>query len=127
MGVFGLWAPGFSPMPQNDMSISISPRMYKENLAPCDLRTAKASLYPMFHTHSAGAHHIETILELLPRQGSLNVVIDNTGPELESLVPILCKVQERSVPLHVTSPNLELVEKLTSELSPRGLAISYTE
>jgi hypothetical protein len=127
VGVFGLWAPGFSPMPQDDMSVSVSPRMYKEILALADLRTVETFEYPMFHTHSGGVHHLDAILGLLTHGGSLNVVIDDTGLELGSLIPLLRKVQERRVPLHLYSPRWTQVEELRLVLSPSGLAISYAD
>jgi hypothetical protein len=125
VGVFGVWAPGFTPMPQNDTSVSVSPRMYRELLYPCDLRTIQAWRYPMFHTHSAGVHLLEGMLELLSNRGALNVVIDENGPSLEKLIPVLRKVQEGKVPLHLVSGLWQQVEELILALSPKGLAISY--
>jgi hypothetical protein len=127
VGVFGVWAPGFSAMPQNDMSVSVSPRMYRELLAPADLRTVRACGYPMFHTHSAGYHHLEAVVELLGGRGSLNVVVDETGPALEVLIPVLRKAQQKPIPLHLFCTNSQLVEQLSAALSPKGLAISYAE
>lgn len=127
VGPMGIWAHSFTPMPQNDMSISVSPSMYKEMLLPVDLRTTETWEHPMFHTHSGGAHQLEKILEVLPRGAALNVVIDEKGKPLEELIPILRSIQEQQVPLHLFSPDAKQVEALISALSPRGLAISYID
>jgi hypothetical protein len=65
------------------------------------------------------------MLELLSIRGALNVVIDENGPSLEKLIPVLRKVQEGKVPLHLVSGLWQQVEELILALSPKGLAISY--
>jgi len=124
VGIFGLWAPKFTPTPQNDSSVSVSAKMYRELMLPADSRTVHAWQSPVFHLHSAGSHLVECVLDILEGR-ALNVVIDPAGPSLDELLSILRRVQAWRIPLHLISTDWEQIEELTATLSSCGLAVSY--
>ena len=124
VGIFGVWASRFTPTPQNDLSVSVSPIMYSELMLPADGRTAEAWQSPLFHIHSAGVQIVDCVLDMLDGR-ALNIVIDPAGPSLDELLPVFHRVQARQLPLHLSSNDWEQVEELTAILSPRGLAITY--
>jgi hypothetical protein len=56
---------------------------------------------------------------------ALNVDIDPSGPKPAKLLPLLSRVQERRVPLHLLAFDYEVARELAERLSPTGLAITY--
>jgi hypothetical protein len=121
---WGIWAPAYAPMAQNDTSVSVSARQYEEIMRPADLLTAAPWSHYMFHTHSGGAHLIDSMLGFLEAGRALNVVLDPNGPRLPELLRVLRRVQERRVPLHLLGFNWADLDFLASNLSPIGLAMT---
>ena len=124
VGFFGVWAPAYSPMAQNDTSVSVSVRQYAEIMLPADRMTVRAWRYQMFHTHSGGAHLLDTMLDFLGGGQALNIVLDPNGPTLPELFPVLGRIQERRVPVHLLARTWADVDLIRSTLSPVGLAIT---
>jgi len=122
LGYYGLWAPEFAATTQNDCSVSVSPSTYERLMLPADRATIERWEYGLFHLHSAGLHVLDHVLGLLHGQ-AVNVTVDPSGPSLDELLPILQRVQERGVPLHVLVFSREHVRLMERHLSPRGLAI----
>jgi hypothetical protein len=121
---WGIWAPEYSPSAQNDTSVSVSARQYRDIMLPADRVTAEPWRYHMFHTHSGGAHLIDPMLEFLEGGRALNVVLDPNGPTTAEVLPVLRRVQERRVPLHVLAFNWADLDFLAANLSPIGLAMT---
>ena len=124
VGFLGMWAPGFNPLPQNDASVSVSPKKYREVMREADQEVAEAWECQIFHLHSAGLQIVDDVLPFLGGR-ALNVVIDPAGPSLEALLPTLRHVQEANVPLHLGLGHRDQVEPITRALEPAGLAITY--
>jgi hypothetical protein len=138
----GVWAPTFDPMPQDDASVSVSPELYRRVMASADRRVARRWANPIFHLHSAGLQVLDDVLGLLDDadvadvaddagdargrgRRALNVDLDPSGPPLDRLLPLLARVQDRGVPLHLLLWDLDQLREVTESLSPRGLAVTY--
>jgi len=119
----GVWGPSFSPSPQNDHAVSVSPLVYRQAMLPADRRTIEACPSAIFHLHSPGYHQIDILLGVLNGH-ALEVNLEPSGPSLEKLLPTFQKVQERKIPL-LLSNDWQQVEELGAVLSPHGLAILY--
>lgn len=124
VGIFGQWGSLFNPSPQNDVSVSVSPKTYREGMLPIDQKTVQAWPSCLFHLHSAGYRHIDALLDILEGR-ALEVNLDPSGPPLEKLLPVFRKVQDRHVPLLVLCNQWNQVEELISGLSPQGLAVYH--
>lgn len=124
VGIFGVWAPGYTPTAQNDASTSVSPGLYLEVMEPADRKTCAPWRYQMFHTHSGGWHLLETMAGFLEGGRALNVVVDPNGPSLDDLLSVLRRLQDRRVPLHLAVFEWRDVDRLARALRPNGLAIT---
>ena len=124
VGAYGQWESRFNPSPQNDISVSVSPKTYCEMMLSVDQKTVQAWPSALFHLHSAGYRHIDSLLDILDGR-ALEVNLDPSGPPLDKLLPVFRKVQDRHVPLMLHSHHWNQVEELTAALSPRGLAFYY--
>ena len=122
VGYYGRWTPGLALTTQNDCSVSVSPDVYRNLMAPADRMTARASPTEMFHLHSAGLHVLEPVIDSIG-DGVLNVTVDPSGPALDRLIPVLAAVQARGVRLHLLVFEPAHVAFLSQTLSPVGLAI----
>ena len=122
VGYYGVWAPAFAATTQNDCSVSVSPSTYGNLMLPADQVTIERWEYGLFHLHSAGLHQLDHVLGQLHGR-AVNVTIDPSGPSLEELLPILERVQERHVPLHVLVFSREHARLVEQCLQPHGLAI----
>jgi hypothetical protein len=111
-------------MSQDDASVSVSKELYRRIMSPADQTTAHAWETAMFHVHSAGLQIIDDVLEWLEGR-ALNVSLDPSGPPLEAILPILRRVQERRIPLHLETYDRVQARLLVEGLSPSGLAIVY--
>ena len=120
----GVWAPGYSILPQDDASVSVSEAMYRELMAPADRRIAHAWRASIFHLHSAGLQVVDEVLGLLDGR-ALNVVIDGSGPALAELLPVLQHVQAAGAPLHAMVFSSADAEGIVGGLDARGLAVTY--
>jgi hypothetical protein len=121
---FGLWAPGFTTVPQDDASVSVSGVMYEEVMAPADRDITVAWPSALFHLHSAGLQVTDAVVAFLDGR-ALNVVLDPTGPSIPDLLPVFHRLQAAGVPLHVMVFSLADAARLTASLAPAGLAIQH--
>lgn len=121
---FGLWAPGFTTVPQDDASVSVSGAMYGEVMAPADRDITVAWPSALFHLHSAGLQVTDDVVAFLDGR-ALNVVLDPTGPSIPDLLPVFHRLQAADVPLHVMVFSLADAARLTASLAPAGLAIQH--
>ena len=120
----GVWAPGYSILPQSDASVSVSREMYGDLLAPADRRMAQTWRASIFHLHSGGLQVVDEVLGLLEGR-ALNVVIDGSGPALAELLPVLQHVQTAGAPLHVMAFSRTDAEGVVGGLDAGGLAVTY--
>ena len=121
---FGLWAPEFTTVPQDDASVSVSAAMYRQVMAPADREIALTWPSALFHLHSAGLQVADEVVGFLDGRG-LNVVLDPTGPSIPDLLPRFHGLQAAGVPLHVMVFSLADAAELAASLDPRGLAIQH--
>ena len=124
VGFFGLWAPGFAPTGTDDTSVSVSRAAYDKLMLPADRVTAAPWRHYLFHAHSGGAHLLESTIDFLGDGRALQVVLDPNGPSLRDMLPMLRRIQESRVPLHVHAYSWADIDTLRSHLSPTGLALS---
>lgn len=123
-GFLGMWGPRFILTPQNDHAISVSARTYRELMLPADRLTVQACPLGVFHMHSAGFQHIDTVVGILEGH-ALQISLDPTGPSVKALLPAFGRVQEQGTPLLLVANTLEQVQELANNLSLRGLAIYH--
>lgn len=124
LSMWGVWAPEFTIWPQNDASVSVSPGMYREVMAPADRMMTQAWKCATFHMHSAGLQLVDEIVSFLEGR-ALNVVFDPVGPSVTQLLPLLGRLQSSGVPLHLLAFASEDARCIVDNLGPRGLAIVY--
>jgi hypothetical protein len=124
VGFFGIWAPEYSPMAQDDTSSSVSARQYADIMLRADRATAAPWRHHMFHTHSGGSHLLDDMTDFLDGGRALNIVMDPNGPTVADLLPVMRRIQEREVPLHVLAATWEDVDLICSNLSDASLAIT---
>jgi hypothetical protein len=122
---FGLWAPGWPYLHQQDAMASFSPKTYKEAIRAGDELLLGAFDYSIRKFHSASLHILDEASGMDCVRG-VQVTLDPTGPTLEELVPILAEVQQRK-PLLVNCTSHEAMEQLREALSPQGLCLYYWE
>jgi hypothetical protein len=121
---FGLWAPEFTTVPQDDASVSVSQAMYGQVMAAADREITEAWPSALFHLHSAGLQVADEVAAFLGDR-ALNVVLDPTGPSIPNLLPVFRRLQAAGLPLHVMVFSLADATALTAALEPRGLAIQH--
>jgi hypothetical protein len=124
VGFLGLWAPNFDPMQQDDASVSVSPTLYRNVMRSSDARIIDGWEHTIFHLHSAGLQVLDEVLDLLDGH-ALNVDLDPSGPSAAQILPLLRRVQDRRVPLHLLAFDYGLARDMADSLSPAGLAITY--
>ena len=131
VSLLGLWAPTFTPLRQDDASVSVSAELYRRVMMSADRRVAQAWASPIFHLHSTGLQVLDDVLELLGDAADgrghrvLNIDLDPSGPSVEQLAPLLAGVQERGVPLHLWLNDLDRLRAVKQLVAPRGLAVTY--
>jgi len=124
VGFLGLWAPDFDPLQQDDASVSVSPTLYRKVMRATDARIAAGWHRTIFHLHSAGLQVLDEVLDFLDGH-ALNVDLDPSGPSAAQILPLLRRVQDRHVPLHLLAFDYGLAREMADSLSPAGLAITY--
>jgi hypothetical protein len=122
-GTSGLWAPGRLAVYQEDAGGTISAAMYRKFFFECDAAIAAAFDYSLLHLHSASLHILGAVLEI-PRLNAVNVVLDPSGPNLDTLIPDLRRIQKAGKALHLHGDLSEQeIELVKENLSPDGLCI----
>ena len=111
-------------MQQNDASVSVSPVLYRSVMGSVDRELTREWTHTIFHLHSAGLQVLDEVLDALDGH-ALNVDLDPSGPKPAELLPLLSRVQERRVPLHLLAFDYDVARELAERLSPSGLAITY--
>ena len=121
---FGLWAPEFTTVPQDDASVSVSNAMYGQVMSRADREITHAWPSALFHLHSAGLQVVDEVVGYLDGR-AVNVVLDPTGPSIPELLPVFRDIQAADVPLHVMVFSMADAAELTASLKPQGLAIQH--
>jgi hypothetical protein len=124
VNLFGLWAPEFCPVPQNDASASVSPEIYRRVMRAADLKMLDSWPYPLFHLHSGGLQVLDAVVEVL-RGRAVNFCADPSGPRRDALATKVAAVQSHGIPVHLRLDEWQDVLEFRSRLSPTGLAITY--
>jgi hypothetical protein len=123
VNLFGIWAPEFCPVPQNDASVSVSPKDYRRVMKSADSLMIDAWPFPLFHLHSGGLQVLEEVVELL-RGRAVNFCLDPSGPPIDELAAKVAAVQSQGIPVHLRVDDWRDAEEFESRLSPTGLAIT---
>jgi hypothetical protein len=119
---YGIWTPGRSTYFANDISVVVSPEMYRHQLFEFDCEIAASLETPWLHVHSGGAYLIPEFLRI-PKLVGLQVVNDYpAGPTLQQIAPLLRQVQQNHCLLLRKYP-MEELEQILPTLSPEGLYI----
>jgi 5-methyltetrahydrofolate--homocysteine methyltransferase len=118
---FTLWAPGGIVRMQEDASALFSPALYVEFLQEEDRRIASAFPYDVIHLHSSSLHLLDRFVDIEP-QKCLEINKDQGGWGVDRMLPLFKMVQSRGKRLIIRGKlDLEDLELLRKELSPRGL------
>ncbi len=119
---YGIWTPGRSCMINNDLSVGVSARHYRDILYPFDCLAAESMDNPWMHIHSSQARLVQEFLKI-PRLRAVQVVNDwPAGPSATELIPALQKIQHNHGLLLRKFPP-EIVDMFMQELSPQGLFV----
>ena len=121
-GWMHLWSKGRMAQLQCDLSVMVSPQMYEEFVLPELEETVEWLDYSVYHLDGKEQiRHLEMILSIK----KLNMIqwTPVAGqPPTSDFIPVLKKIQKAGKGL-VLLPQLWEVEKLLSELSPKGLQL----
>ena len=123
--VWGLWAPGPLLDCQEDATGLLSPKTYRDYIAPLDQKMARQFDYSIIHLHSGQLQMLPVMLEI-PELTAVQIVIDPPpyGPPAGALVSKFRAVQDAGKSLLVTGPVTQSeLDVVLAELSPVGLAL----
>jgi hypothetical protein len=105
---------------QDDIAITLSPRMYREIFLPALRRMAAHAEHAILHWHDGCAQHVET----MAKTEELDVIQfghdPNIGP-FRKMLPYMKKIQAAGKRLFISCVNAEDVEFFIRNLDPRGL------
>jgi hypothetical protein len=119
---YSIWTPGRSTYFADDISVLLSPKVYRDHLFEFDCRIDESLETPWMHVHSGGAYLVPEFLKI-PGLVAIQIVNDHpAGPTLKEIVPILKRIQKNHCLLLRKYPMDEL-EDILSELLPQGLYI----
>jgi hypothetical protein len=118
----GVWAPAFTPMTQEDASVFLSPALNRRFLLPRDQETAEAFDYTAIHLHSKSLHTVDDLLTL-DAMAAIQVVVDDGGPSVTSLMPTFQRIQKRKPLMLFGHLTREDYQELAEGLSAHGLLV----
>jgi hypothetical protein len=120
---YNLWAPGPIARLQEDASAVLSPRIYRDLVAPSDRMLASWFPCAFMHLHSTSMFLLEEILAIQELQ-CFEINRDETGPPLVAMVPYFRRVQKagRSLVIRGSFTPDEL-RALLDSLDPCGLML----
>jgi hypothetical protein len=120
---FGLWAPRWPYLHQQDAMASFSPNAYRDLIRPLDVTIMSEFDYSIRKFHSASLHILDEGLNMDAAVG-IQVTVDPNGPGTGELVDIFATIQQHK-PLLVNCVSEETMEVLAEALSPKGLCLCY--
>lgn len=125
--LYGIWAPGTVLRSQCDNAGLLSPSIYRQLLLPCDERICASVDFALIHTHSCFLPMVAEVLLDMRGLAAIQVSLDFPGgPTVEALLPTLRLINERR-PLIITGPMTRAeLDRLSTELSPRGLSLQVS-
>ena len=99
---YGYWAPAKTQVIQEDAMGMCSPAMYRDIFMEGNAEVVKhLGQYVLFHLHSTGYKHYQDVLSV-PGIAGLEIYMEQGGPTLLDLLPVLRHTLERSrLILHV--------------------------
>jgi len=121
---FGIWAPDTSVRTQDDASVQLSPRQYKEFILPCEKRIVEPFYYTVRHVHSGCIRIVDMLLDMAGLS-AIEVTVDEFPypRDWRTLIPALQKIQTRK-PLIVSGVFTQNeFDGMASALSPNGLLL----
>ena len=122
---FGLWAPGWPYLHQQDAMASFSPRAYAQFVRSSDDELLGAFDHSIRKFHSSSLQVLDDATGLAAVRG-VQITVDPTGPTLDDLIPVFRRVQRR-LPLLVNCTSQETANTLANALEPKGLFLYYWE
>jgi len=122
-GLLPMWAPGNALVTQEDASFYFSPSRYASMLFPADRIILQSFDYPIFHLHSGYVHILDDLLRL-DWKGAIDLSRDPNGPSLETLIPILEKIQNSGKRLIFHgSFSVEEIQFIKKSIQPVGTCL----
>jgi len=117
---YGMWCPGTCLRTQEDYAVNLSPRIFREFIAPCSTRVIESFDYQVFHTHSGFPLLAEWVLDIEALK-AIDIVLDPYGKPLRELIPLCRRILEKKA-LVILGPMTEQeLDFLASSLPARGL------
>lgn len=123
IGQYEIWTPGWALRLQEDAVGLLSPKLYREFVAPLDARLARMSAYNMFHTHTTSLHVLPELLRV-PGLGAVEISRDEGVHNMAVIMPACKRVQDAARPLVIKGRFSENdLSQLRRELKPEGLCL----
>jgi len=120
---YGLWAPGWPYLHQEDAMATFSPRLYRTMVRPLDVKIMGQFDHAICKFHSSALHWLEDGVSIDEAIG-IQVTVDPTGPGLEELCAIFAGLQRRK-PLAINCTSKATADFLASRLPPKGGCLFY--
>jgi hypothetical protein len=122
-GARWIFAPGECVYFSEDVTVLLSPAMYKEIFLSVNQSMAAHFPFGFIHRHSTSIHHLDLLLEM-PPGWALEVTMDPMGPPVSGVLPVLQKIQAARRPLILFGINKpEQLRELMHGLAPEGLCL----
>ncbi|MCE5249443.1 hypothetical protein LLG96_04400 [bacterium] len=94
--IYGYWAPGRTITIQEDALGMCSPDVYRAMFMKYNIELVEnLGPYIFFHLHSTGFQHYRDVLRI-PGLAGLEITIEENGPRLRDMIPVLREILERS-------------------------------
>ena len=122
---WGVWSPGPLIDYQEDAAGLLSPKTYRQHIAPLDRELARRFEYSLLHIHSGQMQMLPAMLEI-PELTAIQIAIDPQpySPPAATLMGQFEAVQEAGKSLLVIGPMTQAeLELALARLSPTGLAL----
>ena len=120
---FGLWAPGWPYLHQEDAMELFSQDAYAQLLRDLDHRIMSSFTHSLRKFHTASLHILEEGLKMISARG-IQITIDPNGPPVAELVRVFSEIQQKK-PLLVNCGSKKNADRLAGELPARGLCLFY--
>ena len=117
---WGIWAPGKVTRVQEDFTVNLSEKHYKEFIMPADEKIIEASEYQVFHTHSGSSQYAKWVAEIEGLK-VLEVTIDPHSRPLEEMIEDWKKIIEKKSMIITGSLTRKQIDFIVSKLDNSGL------
>ncbi len=117
-----IWAPGWTSSVQQLAAVLFNPEMYRELVLPADIKIIESFDYTIMHQNSRSLHMLDDLLKI-DQLSCIQILVDDTGPSLEDLLPSFLKVQDYKPLVILGDFDQEDLDYILETLSPRGLCV----